>query len=267
MTGSPCCLPTARRRVGATLRALMVLVAFAAVFALVGCGDGGATSGTVQGEGGGSVPGGGRIVAFSTGDGVEISGTLFGGSDRGIVLLHMYPADQTSWYPEAERLLEQGYMVLTVDFRGYGRSGGDKDIGVIDRDVEAAVGYMEERGAAQVALVGASMGGTAALMAADGVPVAGVATLSAPVGFKGLDAIDAVTRVDAPVLFLGTLDDSGGEAARTLYELAAEPRRVEVFPGGDHGTDMLSGSQADAVQTVLEGWLADVLGPTVGGGT
>ncbi len=253
--------------VDAWLVVLMVLVIVGAVGIPSGCAGGQEETGP-----GGSLPSGGRAVSFSAADGVELSGSLFGEGDRGVVLLHMYPADQTSWFAIAERLAGDGYLVLTLDFRGYGGSSGQKDIGLIGLDVEAAVSEIERQGATAVALVGASMGGTAALMAADmatarGAPVAGVATLSAPVEFKGLSAADAVVRVTEPKLFLGTEGDSGGEAAQELYQRAAEPREVEVYRGSEHGTDMLEGSEGAAVAARLERWLAAVLGePGDGGG-
>src|SRR4029450_11144518 len=66
-------------------------------------------------------------TTFETSDGVQLSGRLFGpeSASAGVVLAHMLPADQTSWYPFAERLASQGYRVLTFDFRGL-RPGGER---------------------------------------------------------------------------------------------------------------------------------------------
>jgi pimeloyl-ACP methyl ester carboxylesterase len=68
----------------------------------------------------------------------------------------MYPADQSSWYATAERLAQEGYLVLTFDFRGYGDSGGEKQIDLIDGDVGAAITAIRGEGAAEVVLAGAS---------------------------------------------------------------------------------------------------------------
>jgi pimeloyl-ACP methyl ester carboxylesterase len=100
------------------------------------------------------------------------------------------------------------------------------------------------------------MGGTAALMVAARQPVQGVITLSAPVEFRGLSARDAVTRVMAPKLFVGAADDAGGPAARELDAMASEPKEVAVFPGSDHGTDLLEGDQGIAVLARMEEFLA-----------
>jgi len=198
---------------------------------------------------------GSQEVTFTTADGIELSGRAFGVGDIGLVLAHMYPADQTSWFPAAEELAAQGYLVLTFDFRGYGESSGSKDIALIDRDVEAAVKQIEALGAENVGLVGASMGGTACLMVAASDPVAAVATLSAPVEFRGLSAAEAVTQVQAPKLFMAAEDDVGAQGARDLYDSAQDPREILIVPGSDHGTDLLDGDSGDEAWAALVGFL------------
>ena len=115
-----------------------------------------------------------------------------------MVLAHMRPADQRSWFDFADRLADQGYQVLTFDFRGTcpggdgGCSEGEADISSMWQDVVGAVTYLRSRGADRVGLVGASMGGTASLVAAaqPGVDPRMVVTLSAPTEIEGL-AVDA----------------------------------------------------------------------------
>ena len=239
---------------------VVVLVAMGAV--LFGCGGGPPTAGGTAGgatTSAGQPVSAGTVVTFTADDGVALSGRLFGRQNNGavgVVLAHMYPADQTSWYDYARRLADEGYVALTFDFRGYGESGGSRQIDQIDRDVEAAADEMRAQGVTRVVLVGASMGGTAALMVAARQPVLGVITLSAPVEFKGLSAKDAVTKVMASKLFIGAEGDAGGPAARALGAMAPEPKEVAVFPGSDHGTDLLRGDQRDAVLARMDEFLA-----------
>ena len=61
---------------------------------------------------------GSRAVAFESRDGVTLEGRLFGDGSTGVVLSHMRPADQRSWFAFANRLADEGYLVLTYDFRG-----------------------------------------------------------------------------------------------------------------------------------------------------
>ncbi len=147
-------------------------------------------------------------ITFTTDDGVELAGRLFGPEDAraGVVLAHMLPADQRSWYPFAERLALQGYRVLTFDFRGYcpgGDGGCSKATSRSTRrrsDLRAAVGRLRDEGVQQVGIAGASMGGTAALMvAADDPGIGAIATLSAPTALSGLAAgPDVLTRIAGP---------------------------------------------------------------------
>ncbi len=214
-----------------------------------------------------------REVEFTSTDGLRLSGRLFGSGNRGVVLAHMYPADQTSWAETATRLAEEGYLVLTFDFRGYGDSQGDRDIAHLDRDVMGAVTYLRTQGATELALIGASMGGTACLIAADqaqllsSIRLAGVAALSAPVEFKGLCAASAVPRLVVPLLLIAAERDVGAEGAQALAALAttsgdAEVGRVQLhlLPGSDHGTNLLTGDQGETVYSLLLSFLEVTLG-------
>jgi pimeloyl-ACP methyl ester carboxylesterase len=200
-----------------------------------------------------------KSVTFTTDDGVTLGGHLFGSGGSGVVLAHMYPADQRSWYPTAQQLAADGYLVLTFDFRGYPESEGSKDVEFIDKDVTAAIGAIAEAGAAEAALIGASMGGTACLAAAAEtslpIPVTGVATLSAPVEFMGLSAAEAVPQLTIPLLFIAAEDDVGADGARRLQQLAAGKGDLELFPGNQHGTQLLEGPYAEEVGGLLTGFL------------
>jgi alpha-beta hydrolase superfamily lysophospholipase len=208
-----------------------------------------------------AAPNASEPVGFSTDDGVVLNGHLFGSGQAGVILAHMYPADQTSWIPTAQRLAAEGYLVLTFDFRGYGESGGRKEFDRLDRDVMAAVNEMRKRGAGSVVLAGASMGGTACLVASDqaqalsSIRLAGVATLSAPVEFRGLSAAEAVPRIIVPLLFIAAENDDGAEGARGLEKLSAGKGTLQILPGRDHGTDLLTGAQGDAAYQSLLGFL------------
>jgi alpha/beta superfamily hydrolase len=198
-----------------------------------------------------------QVVQFNTEDGVALGGRLYGTGSRGVLLAHMFPADQTSWSAQAAQLAGQGYLVLTFDFRGYGKSQGSKDIQYLDRDVTAAVMYLRTAGAEEVILVGASMGGTACLKAAQqlqalsSIRVAGVATFSAPVEFRGLSAREAVPDIVIPMLFVAAEGDTGAAGARELEALSGDRGDLQILPGGDHGTDLFTGSQATTAWQLL----------------
>ena len=193
-----------------------------------------------------------KSAAFTTEDGVTIKARLFGQGERGVVLAHMFLSDQTSWWEFAELLADSGYMALTLDFRGYGESGGDKKIDLIDQDLEAALKFLEEGGASTVFLVGASMGGTASLKVAarQGARAAAVVSLSAPIKFNGLDLTSE--RVLVPVLLMATEGDgSAKNSLKFMIDNGVGGDRSEtvLYPeGNDHGTNILEGVNGDAAR-------------------
>jgi pimeloyl-ACP methyl ester carboxylesterase len=210
---------------------------------------------------------GSRAVTFESRDGVVLEGRLFGDGSTAVVLSHMRPDDQRSWFAFANRLANQGYLVLTYDFRGYcpggdgGCSQGDLQVSAIWQDVLGAMDFVRSEGATSVALVGASMGGTASLVAAgqQGSDPEVVVTLSAAASIEGLN-VDAalLQRVAANKLFIAGVGDAAGAAsAEQLYEIAPPPKGPpEIVPADDHGTDLLTGSRGEAVQRIIETYLA-----------
>jgi alpha-beta hydrolase superfamily lysophospholipase len=177
----------------------------------------------------------------------------------------------------AERLQASGYDVLSYDARGHGASAGLSTLGDMERhDVAAAVDAVRGLGLPMV-LLGASMGAIAVLRhAAEAHGLAGVVTVSAParwqvprtwrsilaVGLtqtrpgRALTArrlgarvspswtwadppIQLVEKVRAPIAFIHGARDRFilPKAAAELYEVAPEPRRLEIVPGMGHAYD------------------------------
>ena len=201
------------------------------------------------------------LISYTTQDGVEIKGRLFGRGQTGVVLAHMYPSDQTGWWAFARVLADNGYMALTFNFRGYGegdsKSGTDKEVKLIDRDLEGALEFLEGRGASGLFLVGASMGGTASLKVAARRKVAGVIVLSAPVEFKGISVKGE--RVRVPTLLMATKGD--GSATHNIDSMVrvgivGEQSETVIYEEGkEHGTHILKGRNADEARKRILGFL------------
>jgi non-heme chloroperoxidase len=105
-------------------------------------------------------------VSFPTEDGGEVYADVYGAGERSIVLAHGGQFNKESWQRQARALVEAGFRVLALDFRGYGKSRGpgqsDPMSAPLHLDVMAAVRYLRKTGAKSVSVVGASMGGGAA---------------------------------------------------------------------------------------------------------
>jgi len=197
-------------------------------------------------------------VAFEATDGTPLRGYLFGKGPTGVILAHMYPADQKSWFPVARNLAKEGYLALTFDFRGYGESGGEKVIAEIDRDMEGAYRFLRPK-VKKVFLVGASMGGTAAIRVAAGNPTAGVVSLSAPMAFRGLDAREAIRKITVPCLFVAAEGDgSAATAAREFNNAAKSPERLLlIVPGPEHGTRLFDSPSGTKVEEAILDFLKE----------
>jgi alpha/beta superfamily hydrolase len=185
---------------------------------------------------------------------VRLLGIERGRGTVGVVLAHMLNSSQSAWSPLVDRLVAKDFHVLTFDFRGHGISGGTRDPARAGLDLTAAVAKLRSLGASKIFVVGASMGGTAAIVVAATEKLEGVVSISAPLEIGGLNASDAVARLDEPSLFIvGEKDDKRyTDAARTFASRAPEPKHLSVIAGASgHGTDLI-GASGKTKQTVLD---------------
>jgi dienelactone hydrolase len=190
-------------------------------------------------------PAGVSRVSLTTSDGVSIAGFVQGRGSLGVVLVHQVNQDHCGWATEAAYLAKRA-TVLSIDLRGYGASSkasGAKAL-AYRLDIAAAVGSLRAGGATHVVIIGASMGGSAAVVAGAAIdpPVDGVVAVSAPSNFRGQDAGTAAKSLTVPFRAVGASDD--GDAAKTAQKLAATAQRSPdaaaiTVPKGGHGWALL----------------------------
>jgi pimeloyl-ACP methyl ester carboxylesterase len=195
-----------------------------------------------------------KVGWFRATDGVLLDGASLGDGKTGIVLAHESPADLCGWLPYAKVLGAAGFRALVFDHRHFGLSQSPIDAtkcGRFSEDLGGAVAELEHEGANKVFLIGASFGGITSMVAGSrlGSKVAGVISVSGEEQLANrcgpaaeLDALDAVPRLRAPFLILGSRDDGflPPSAARALLRRAGSPhKRLVLFPGGYHGWDIL----------------------------
>ena len=128
---------------------------------------------------------------------------------RAIVLAHEHMSNLCGWIPYAEHLRDLVYRVLAFDFGAH----------LVD-DVNGAAGRLRHDGATKIVLMGASMGGTASLVAAASASpaVTAIAALSAPSDFMGMDGTSASQRLTVPVLYMAAQDNGEFPGdARAMY--------------------------------------------------
>lgn len=110
--------------------------------------------------------GGGPVAAVTRGaDDLQVAYTLFGEGERMLVLLHGWGGSQELWTSQVDDL-SQRYTVVTVDFGGHGRSGRGRSGGSLAQLTADTVAVLDAVGAQEAVLVGHSLGGKVALLAA-----------------------------------------------------------------------------------------------------
>jgi pimeloyl-ACP methyl ester carboxylesterase len=199
-----------------------------------------------------------ETVSFPTEDGGVVFADLYGsgGQDRsglkGVVLAHGGRFNKESWSEQAHRLVEAGFQVLAIDFRGYGKSHGPGDADPMDAplqlDVLAAVRYLHKAGAKTVSIVGGSMGGGAA----------GDASIASQPGeidrlvFLGSAPNGPAEKLKSPSLYIVARGDASGDGPRlpgirAQYEKAPQPKRLIILDGTAHAQYLFQTTQAERV--------------------
>jgi len=146
-------------------------------------------------------------VRFTTDDGMTLSGWLVpaGRETRAVVvLLHGFSGHRLPWLAGFVPWLQLRYHVLLFDFRGHGGSDDALiSLGTLEqRDVAAAVRFLSGRGFGPIALMGISMGGSVAIMAAPDLPVAAVVADAAYADLRDPIA-NRMREVGYPLAWLG----------------------------------------------------------------
>jgi len=211
-----------------------------------------------------------------------------------VLLLHGCPGIEKN-LDLAAALRDRGWNVLAFHYRGCWGSAGRYDLRTITRDVAAAVDYLHAGehpsvDAARLAVVGHSLGGWAAVLAAaDDERLLAVAACGAPTSLEAVDVSDAEIHREftrfltaEPEEFASQGDEVGAQPqpldvvgsiaprpllvvhgardewvpaaqGRALHERAGQPRRYVEIDGADHA---FSWHRAEFL-TVIADWLAE----------
>ncbi|HEX4440972.1 MAG TPA: alpha/beta fold hydrolase [Thermoanaerobaculia bacterium] len=206
---------------------------------------------TVNGE-----PAPARPVALKASDGTKLAASYYSSGDAagpGVLLLHQCNMDRSSWNGLASDLASRGFHVLTLDYRGYGDSGGkpytqwtaadQQEIGgKWPGDVDTAFAYLRAqpgvRGDA-LGAGGASCGVNQSIQLARRHPeVKSLVLLS---GFTDRDGRAYLHGAKTLPLLLAASDDDDGavQGMAWLDAASGNPKNQFVrFTSGGHGTVM-----------------------------
>lgn len=210
----------------------------------------------------------GRAVTLPSTGGVTLAAELCEPSARpapAVVLVHMLTRNKSEWGSLCDRLQDAGLAALAIDLRGHGNStGSPAALPDMVQDVRAAVTWLAGRPGVRggsIALAGASLGATLAVLATVDLPqVRALALLSPSVDYRGLRAEPSLlARLPGRPIWMAA---STGDplALRTLRDYAAEPsgpREQHLVDRLAHGTALL-GAEPDLARTLVD-WLRRTL--------
>jgi dienelactone hydrolase len=236
--------------------------------ALAACGGGGAATpqpsatGPIAGADCADEVSGGRQVTFGSEGKADLYGVVFGTGTKGLVLGHQNGGSVCQWSYNAKQWAAQGYRVLAFDFSGFGASLGSQSDLV--QNMTAATAFLRADGATSIVLIGASMGGTAAIAAGTVItpPVNGVVAISAPTSFGGVHADEAAGKLTVPVLYMaGEIESSFAANAQKMHDLSTKSpsRAVLIAPGAaNHGVFLVMVGGSTEAQEALATFLKSV---------
>jgi dienelactone hydrolase len=218
-----------------------------------------------------------KDVDIKAPDGVDLKGTYFSAGQPGpaILLLHQCNMDRHAWDGLAQDLAGNGFHVLTIDFRGFGESGGGKFTDPAQRsaarekwpgDVDAAYAYLiGQKGVdqARVAVGGASCGVTQSSdLAARHMEIKALLLLSG----MASDPAKAYIAGNPSLPVFGAASEGDTGAAKGIREAVSaskDPKStLKIYPGTEHGVPMFA--KNPDLEPMIVAWLKAQL-PGAGG--
>ena len=217
-----------------------------------------------------------RTVSLTAADGTTLKASYFAAAKPGpgVLLLHQCNQQRKMWVSLAERLAASGVNVLTLDFRGFGESGGARFDQLTPqqanqmvtetwpKDIVAYQYLLSQPGVSHdvIGAGGASCGVNQSIQLARRHPeVKSLVLLSGGTDRNGRAFLKSSARL--PIFIAAADDDVGGgvvETMRWLFSLSPNPdNRFERYAVGGHGVEMF------AAHKELPGMIVDWFGITL----
>ena len=218
-----------------------------------------------------------RDVTIKAPDGTPIKATYYAAAKPGpaVMLLHMCNTDRKSWQPLATKLSAGGIHALAIDYRGFGESGGDRNLPpqqaqqmVTEKwpvDIDSAYAFLLSQPGVdknRIGAAGGSCGVNNAVQLARRHPgeIKSLALLAGPTNSDGMRFLEGTHWL--PIFAAAAADDqfdSGAPAnMQWILTMSGNPRnRFSGFKDGKHGTEIF-GPHPELV-TQMAAWFEDTL--------
>jgi len=206
--------------------------------------------------------GDGKDITLTTSDGVQLAARFYAPENPNadtavLILLHEAYRDSSSWEGFHTTALENGYAVIALDLRGHGRSEGDLVFDEsMDRDIDAVLEWISaspDLNGDRIIIAGASVGANLALRAgARYQQIITVVLLSPGLKYWEIVTDDAILDYGRrPLLLVASENDAYSAASvHKLNELGRGYDKLIIYPGADHGTEMIR-SQPDLADLIF----------------
>lgn len=210
-------------------------------------------------------------VNIAAEDGLTLVGDLYRPSTTptegapALLLLHMLRSQKNAYEPLIPSLVTDGYIVLNVDIRGHGQTGGSDDWDLALDDTLRWLAWLEEQeGVRQgdLGIIGASIGANLALLAcAQADACITVIALSPGFDYRGLMPTDALTQglADKSALLVASQGDTySADSVKHMFGQAAGDVSARLYTGRSHGTQLFGALLPETTALVLN-WLGEHL--------
>ena len=216
--------------------------------------------------------------------------------ESAVVIAHgFFQSKETSTFKKIENDLLDCFDVISMDFRGHGKSTGFYTFSALEKeDLKAVLDYAHEL-YRKVGVLGFSYGGSIAIieqiefknidslicvsspMASEDIEFKWWTPNAIRLGIRGLERgagvrpgnpylkkirpIDVVQKISpVPVFFIhGDQDPTVNcRHSQKLYEIAKEPKKLEIFEKGSHAKEIYRKYPVDFIKAVKE-WFDDTL--------
>src|SRR5207249_4972222 len=200
-------------------------------------------------------------------EGETLLGDLYGvvPTRRAAILVHGQQWDASGWRDVAARFVERGLPALALNLRGYDgssgktnrwSSGSSRDEFLAGEpwspiaDLRAAKALLRDRGAREIALVGASMGGHAILASSFEADVESIVSVSAPV----VAVSDELSRrITGRKLFVCADGDPAAQHVLHAFDVVSRPKTLVMFGGSEHSRGMFAAPYGpEAVDAIVD---------------
>jgi acetyl esterase/lipase len=205
----------------------------------------------------------GEEIQLEASDGLVLVGDLYRPEAidedlPAVLLMHQNGANRSSFEPLLPYLLEAGYIVINVDLRGFGATGGTRNFELALGDVQSWFDWLREQEGvddSRIAVIGASIGSNLALVgcANDEACTTAVA-LSPGEDYFGVQPAEAIADGLDAFLVAAHSDRESVGAVENFLLSGTGNISARLYQGSAHGTRLFT-EHLEGLAAAIVAWL------------